>query len=111
MLTVTRKPGETIAIGTTHADMIRVGVTSIRGERVRISVEAPPHLAILRSEHITTEDTGEIDALLADCSRRSLAKRLGHTAAVAIVGVVSVVTLGALGGVIVDAGKHMGVMK
>lgn len=45
-LVLTRKKGETIRIGKD----IYVTVGSIRGDRVRIEVEAPPRVAIDREE-------------------------------------------------------------
>jgi carbon storage regulator len=46
MLVVTRKEGESIVIG----DSIVVSVSSIRGNRVRLAIEAPREIGIGRSE-------------------------------------------------------------
>lgn len=46
MLVVTRKEGESIVIG----DSIVVSVSSIRGNRVRLAIEAPRNVGIGRSE-------------------------------------------------------------
>jgi len=46
MLVVTRKAGESIVIG----DKIRITVVALEGDRVRIGVEAPKEVTILRQE-------------------------------------------------------------
>jgi len=46
MLVLTRKLGEGITIGTG----IRVVILGIRGNQVRLGIEAPPHTAIYRDE-------------------------------------------------------------
>ena len=46
MLVLSRKIGESIQI----AGGIRVTVTEIRGGRVRLSIEAPPEIRVLRKE-------------------------------------------------------------
>lgn len=46
MLVLSRKANETIVI---DGD-IRVTVISIRGNQVRLGIEAPPHVGILRQE-------------------------------------------------------------
>ena len=46
MLVLTRKMGETICLGSD----ITVTVVDIRGDRIRLGVEAPKHVPILRSE-------------------------------------------------------------
>ena len=46
MLILTRKLGETIAIG----DDIEVVIAEINGAQVRIGVDAPRHIAVLRQE-------------------------------------------------------------
>jgi carbon storage regulator len=46
MLVLSRKTGETILIG----DDIRITVATIQGTRVRIAIDAPENVAILRSE-------------------------------------------------------------
>ena len=45
MLVLTRKPNESIRIGD-----IKVMIVDVRGERVRIGIEAPPHVAVHREE-------------------------------------------------------------
>ncbi len=46
MLVLTRRPGESIKIGSD----ISVTVTAVQGNRVRIGIEAPRKLRILRGE-------------------------------------------------------------
>ena len=46
MLVLTRKPGEKIMVG----DNITITVTEIRGDNVRIAIEAPKAIKIYRGE-------------------------------------------------------------
>ncbi|MDP3182046.1 MAG: carbon storage regulator CsrA [Desulfobaccales bacterium] len=46
MLILTRKIGESLLIG----DNIRVAVLEIRGKQVRLGIEAPPDIAVMREE-------------------------------------------------------------
>ena len=46
MLVLTRKPGESLYIG----DEIKITLHGIRGNQVRIGVDAPPHVRIYREE-------------------------------------------------------------
>jgi carbon storage regulator len=46
MLVLTRRPGEEIVID----DNIRITVVSVKGDRIRLGIEAPPHVVIDRSE-------------------------------------------------------------
>jgi carbon storage regulator len=46
MLILTRKVGETVLIG----DNIRIMVVQVRGKQVRLGIEAPPDLLVLRTE-------------------------------------------------------------
>ncbi|MCL2539706.1 MAG: carbon storage regulator CsrA [Oscillospiraceae bacterium] len=46
MLVLTRKPGESFFIG----DEVKITVQSIRGDGVRIAIDAPREVKILRSE-------------------------------------------------------------
>lgn len=50
MLLLTRKANETILIG----ENIRIMVVWIRGKQVRLGIEAPPDLLILRGEEKPT---------------------------------------------------------
>ena len=61
MLVLSRKIGESIQI----AGGIKVTVTEVRGGRVRLSIEAPPSVRILRKE-ISVGDVGAA----ADCPPR-----------------------------------------
>ena len=46
MLVLTLKLGETICLGSD----IRVTVVDVRGDRIRLGIEAPRHVSILRTE-------------------------------------------------------------
>jgi carbon storage regulator len=46
MLALTRKVGESVVIG----DGIRVTVVAVERDRVRITIDAPRHIAVHRSE-------------------------------------------------------------
>ena len=46
MLILTRKIGEGIILG----DDIRIAVLEIRGKQIRIGIEAPSHVVVLREE-------------------------------------------------------------
>jgi carbon storage regulator len=46
MLVLSRKPGEVIRVG----DQIRITVVKTGGNQVRLAIEAPEHLRILRGE-------------------------------------------------------------
>ena len=53
MLILTRKPGERLILG--NGDIV-IEVTEIRGGKVKIGIEAPRDVPILRSELIEDED-------------------------------------------------------
>ena len=55
MLVLTRRVGEEIVI----ADEIRVKVVLVRGDRVRIGIDAPPHICVERLEVHTRRVAGE----------------------------------------------------
>ena len=46
MLVLTRKSGESITIG----DDIRIFIQEVRGNQVKIGIQAPPHVAVHREE-------------------------------------------------------------
>lgn len=65
MLIVTRRPGEEIQIGTD----VRVAVLEVKsGGSVRIGVEAPRHVKVLRSE-LTEEQADEVAPRAAGAGR------------------------------------------
>ena len=59
MLVLTRKQGETILIG----DDIKITVVAVNGDAVRIGIEAPKHIKILRAELV--EAVSQINQLAA----------------------------------------------
>ncbi|MCA9090394.1 MAG: carbon storage regulator [Planctomycetaceae bacterium] len=64
MLVLSRKPGEAIFVG----DSISIRVSEIRGNRVKLCIDAPPDVRVLRSEvaaQIETQDvpTGFVEFL------------------------------------------------
>ena len=50
MLLIARKVNETVLIG----ENIRIMVVSIRGKQVRLGIETPPNLLVLRGEEKPT---------------------------------------------------------
>lgn len=61
MLVLSRKIGEEIVIDGT----IRVSVAAIKGDRVRIAISAPSHIAVHRNEIAARIAAEEIDTVLA----------------------------------------------
>jgi carbon storage regulator len=59
MLVLTRKEGEQIVVG----DNIRITVLSIRGNRVRLGLLAPPDVSILRQELEPRDSPAAVGAL------------------------------------------------
>lgn len=57
MLVLSRKPQESIQIG----PAITVTVVQVDGEKVRISIEAPSDVRILRTELLAFMDQGSIE--------------------------------------------------
>jgi carbon storage regulator len=55
MLVLTRKMGESIYLG----DDIKITVTEIKGHKIRLGIDAPGSIRILRSELAEEEDTGD----------------------------------------------------
>ena len=55
MLVLSRKIGESIQID----GGIRVTVTKVRGGRVRLSIEAPPEMRVLRKELTESADAAD----------------------------------------------------
>ena len=46
MLILTRKPGQGFLVG----DDIKITITEMQGDKVRIGIDAPKHIKVLRSE-------------------------------------------------------------
>lgn len=55
MLVLSRKRQESIVITLETGDVIRVVVIGIRGDKVRLGIEAPQEVAVLRSELLPRE--------------------------------------------------------
>lgn len=58
MLVLSRKVGESIQI----AGDIKVTVTEVRGGRVRLSIEAPSSIRVMRKEVTDADAGGSVDA-------------------------------------------------
>ncbi|MEA4921194.1 MAG: carbon storage regulator [Clostridiaceae bacterium] len=53
MLVISRKPGESLIIG----DGLRVTVFEVSGDRVKIGIEAPRDISIVRAEVLETKNS------------------------------------------------------
>jgi len=51
MLVISRQPGDSLTIG----DDIKVFILEVNGDKVKIGIEAPKNIRILRSEVLDTE--------------------------------------------------------
>ena len=58
MLILSRKTGESFELG----EDIRISVLSIEGRRVRLAIQAPPEVAIVRSELVEAADANRDSA-------------------------------------------------
>jgi len=59
MLVLSRKPAETIIIN----GSIRVTITAIKGDQVRIGIEAPPDVSVDREEvHLRRQQWEDVEA-------------------------------------------------
>jgi carbon storage regulator CsrA len=50
MLTLSRKPGQRLVIDLGQQQSIEVLVTEIRGQQVKLAIDAPTHLKVMREE-------------------------------------------------------------
>jgi carbon storage regulator len=66
MLVLSRKAGESIYIDTT----IKVTIVSVSGNRVKVGIEAPEEVKILRSELQDTQERSEVRFAEIDCDAR-----------------------------------------
>ena len=66
MLVVSRKPGERILIG----DKIAITVVKVSSGGVRIGVEAPPEMAVMREELAREIEQAERDAIKAAAAKQ-----------------------------------------
>ena len=57
MLILTRRPGESIQVGTD----IEISVLEIRGNQVRIGINAPAEVLVLRSELLESKPQAEAE--------------------------------------------------
>ena len=75
MLILQRKPGEAVRIG----DDVTVSILSVENGRVRIAIDAPTSIPILRSELIEAIAANR-DSVVANTSADELMALLGHSA-------------------------------
>lgn len=73
MLILQRKPGESVRIG----DNITVSIVSVDSGRVRIAIDAPTEISILRSELIETIAVNQ-DSVVSDTSANELLELFGQ---------------------------------
>ena len=73
MLILQRKPGESVRIG----DNITVSIVSVDSGRVRIAIDAPTEIPILRSELIETIAANQ-DSVVSETSANELIEFFGQ---------------------------------
>lgn len=73
MLILQRKPGESVRIG----ENITVSIVSVDSGRVRIAIDAPTQIPILRSELIETIAVNQ-DSVVSDTSANELMEFFSH---------------------------------
>ncbi|WP_438316050.1 carbon storage regulator CsrA [Sporosarcina sp. FA9] len=64
MLVLSRKPGETIQI----SDNIEIRILEVKGDTVRIGIEAPKSVDILRGELVQSISDSNTEAITLDAS-------------------------------------------
>ena len=74
MLILQRKPGEAVRIG----DDITISILSVENGRVRVAIDAPTSVPILRSELIEAIAVNQ-DSVVSDTSADELMALLGHS--------------------------------
>ncbi|MGN7407814.1 carbon storage regulator CsrA [Sporosarcina sp. SAFN-010] len=62
MLVLSRKPNETIKIG----DQIEVRIIEVKGDAIRIGIEAPKSVEILRGELVQSISENNAEAITVD---------------------------------------------
>jgi carbon storage regulator len=72
MLVIARKVGQTLLLG----DEIEVTVSAIRGDQVRLAIQAPRSVAVLRKETVEQVERGNAAAIDAAPDLRDLAPSL-----------------------------------
>jgi len=79
MLVLSRKPGETIVIG----GGIKVTVLEVKGNKLRLGIEAPPEVRVMRGELATNADgcivvcSGDYEPAAPGAARPSRGRRPG----------------------------------
>jgi carbon storage regulator len=75
MLVLSRRVGESIVVG----DNVTVTVLEVRGEVVRVGIDAPRSVSVHRAELLQElEETNKASASPTDAQVSSLAEALGH---------------------------------
>jgi len=74
VLILTRKPGEAIVIGRD----VRVSILSVDGERVKIGIEAPREVPVVRQELLDAVRQSNLEAATAAASASTVAASLRH---------------------------------
>ncbi|MGI6207298.1 MAG: carbon storage regulator CsrA [Anaerolineae bacterium] len=74
MLILTRRPGETVVI---QGD-IKVHVLAVEGDRVKLGVDAPRDVPIVRQELLDEVRRSNLEAAIRGDERRRLAASLGR---------------------------------
>jgi len=64
MLVLSRKPGETIQI----SDNIEIRILEVKGDTVRLGIEAPKSVEILRGELVQSVSDSNTEAITLDAS-------------------------------------------
>ncbi|MFA7620748.1 MAG: carbon storage regulator CsrA [Aminobacteriaceae bacterium] len=72
MLVLSRKPGEAIRIG----DDIEISVVEVRGDTVRIGIDAPRSVPVFRRELIDQVQSANVDAAKVTADVAKLAELL-----------------------------------
>jgi carbon storage regulator len=50
MLVLTRRPGEALIIELDNGEQVEVTVVSVKGNQVRLGMDAPDHIPVVREE-------------------------------------------------------------
>lgn len=77
MLSLTRKPGEAIQIG----DSIRIVFGPVRGNKIKVAIEAPNDIRIVREELLTNEPVSMKELIANDPAFDAILSADGYTLA------------------------------